>query len=1127
MKAYSGKKMPKLLASTSLIILGSTLSAMAQDNVAVDETPVQVNNPQVNDIDDSDIDTIVVTGSRIPIDSAITAASPIQTVTIDQFVKSGDIDIARNLRNIPALQGSDPATLQSAQGAAATGLSTLDLRQLGTDRTLVLLDGRRHVPGVAGTATVDINSIPQALIARTEVLTGGASSVYGADAVSGVVNFITRTGDDFDGIEYRFQGGISDEGDTEEFFGSIAGGGTFADDRGSGVFAVEFNHSEDIVNNDRPGIAGPGFQSFETSGAFFNNFFGFPAGTENILVPNPTLPVSSNLGSIALDPDPGAFPFGAVGSFSGGFNPAEDTVPTIPGTNIPVLQVVDPQTGELRAFNPGISAGSFNASGGDSITGGQSSPNLTLIPQITRFAVSSAVDYDITNDFTVFAEGKFSFADTQSVSGVPFSDDLPLALDNAFLPADLLSQIAELQALDPSNSPSIAVARDITGDQVDSGVSAQRSTIRAAGGFKGKIPFTDFDFNASYTWGRTDVDTVSRNQRINDRFFTALDAVALTSATLGDVSGTTNAIRNGEDIQIGVDTAQIGDIVCRSSLTGLPAPSNIASLVGGPPVFDDDTEINGTDVTGFTRPVTFRLDDGQCAPLNILGIDSIGGAGADFAFLDLEDDTVITQQQILISITGDSSEFFELPAGPIGFAAGFEWRKDASQFTPDALRTIEGRVVGNATTVTNPAPTDGQDITVTEGFAEIRVPLLKDLPFIKYLEVNGAGRISDYNTIGSTETFSFGGRYQPHDWLTLRGTFSRAIRAPNIGELFNPQTAATIGVNDDPCDDGNIDNGTANRQINCLEFVPPGFDSAEELTAFVTGTTGGNPDLLEEISESITAGIVFQPTGFIDGLTIIADYYDIDIEDAIGSLTGAAIASACVDLPSTDNQFCDAIQRVPIADGGEISDFTSGNINFAVLEARGVDFEIRYNFDVPTFGNLDLGSIQTSVIGTHFIENFFEGDPIIAETIASVTDPVDQEVLIVDNALNGNQLGVVGIPDLIFNIGVNWAYKDWTIGWTGRFEESTSNFSNSDRTDVMRVGDQVVVTPNVGLADPSQIDTGNGFSQNINVSYDFSDKLGFYAGVNNLTNTEPFAASLSRPVGPRGRFLFLGVQGKF
>ncbi len=1106
----------------TLALMGSVMATSAQAQDSSEET-----------------DEIIVTGSRIATDAALTAPSPVQSLTIDDFRNSGDIDIATSLRNIPALQGSDPASLASAQGLVATGASTLDLRGLGSNRTLVLQDGRRHVPGIGGTAIVDISAIPQALIKRTEVLTGGASSVYGADAVSGVVNFITRTGRDFDGIEYRFQGGISDEGDAEDFFGSIATGGTFGDDRGSAVFAAEIAHSTSIVNGDRPNFAGSGFSSLNNSNAFLNGILGLAPNSEQAFVPNRTLPVSSAGSTIAVDPTPFAFPFGALGSFVNNFTPGVDVVPTIPGTDIPVLQIIDPVTGNVRAFNPGISTGSFNAIGGDGIPVGNVAPDLTLIPEITRFVTSAAVDYELHENVTFFAEGKLTFTEAESIAGIPFSDDIPIALDNPFLPAEIQAQIPILDALIPDTSPSIFVARDNLGSEVGAGNRTERSTIRAAAGFRGEIPGLGFDYEASYTYGRTDIDSNNVRSRLNDRYFTAIDAVALTAADLDGTNpnvafgaggvGTLNAIRAGQDLVIDAGSAQVGDIVCRSELTGLPAPA--ALFVGGPPLFANGTTINGTDVSSATRPVTFQIGDGTCAPVNILGTNSIQGAGADFAFVDLENDTIITQEQVLLTVSGDSSEFFELPAGPIGFAAGFEYREDTSQFTPNAFFSIEGLVVENNSVPIFASPTDGQGIEVYEGFGEIKVPLLKDLPFAKYLEVSAAGRISDYNTIGNTETYSVGGIYQPKDWFTLRGTYARAIRAPNIGELFAPQAAAFIGVDADPCDDGNINNGSSNRVANCALFVPPNFNSADELTAFVTGTTGGNPNLIEETSDSFTIGGVFQPSGILNGwldnLVVVADYYDIEITDAVGSLTGQAIASACVDLPSINNQFCDSVQRASIADGGEITGFQSGNINLAELRARGVDFDIRYNFDLPSYNGNDLGSIQTSLVGTRFIERFTESDPVIAETIASEPDPLQQELLTTDQATVSDLLGVIGIPEWIFNFGVNWEYGKWNVGGTVRFEDSTSQFTNAALTDVEIVGGQVVVSDNEGLADPSQLFTGSSAELDLNVNYEFSEKLGLYGGISNVTDREPFLGSLSRPVGPRGRFFFMGVRGQF
>lgn len=1101
-------------------------AATAQDSVAEEEPAA-----------DEPAETIVVTGSRIAVDSTTALASPVSVVTIETLKRAGEIDITQSLREIPALQGSDPATLDSAQGFALTGASTLDLRQLGTDRTLVLQDGRRHVPGIPGTATVDVGSIPQALIARVDILTGGASGVYGADAVSGVVNYITRTGRDFDGLEYRFQTGISDKGDSEEFYGSVAGGGTFNDGRGSAVFAFEYSESEGILNGDRPDFAGPGFADLNPSNAFLNGLLGLDPAAENAFVPDRRLPVSSAGSTIAVDPTPFAFPFGQLLSFVENFNPATDTVPNIPGTNIPVLQIID-ANGNVRAFNPGISTGAFNASGGDGIFIGQTAPGLTLIPELKRFNAAAGFDYEITPNLTFFADAKFSYTETSNVSGIPFSDDIPIALDNPFLPAAIRAQIPILDALDPDSTPSIFVARDNVGSETDSGQNVERTTIRASGGLRWDAPNSNVGFEASFSWGRTDVTDINRNTRLNDRYFTAIDAVALTAADINgtnpnlafDAGRTLNAIRAGQDIQINAASAQVGDIVCRAEVTGVPSPA--ALFVGGPPLFAPGTVINGVDVSNLTRPVTFQIGDGQCAPINILGPNSIRGAGAEFAFTDLQDDITIEQQQFLAVLSGDTEHLFELPGGPVGFVVGFEYRRDESLFVPDSFFQIEPNVVTNNSATVNVSPTDGQGITVYEGFGEIRLPLLADLPFVDYLEVSATGRYSDYNTIGTTETYSFGAIYRPVDWFTLRGTLSRAIRAPNIGELFSPQVAAFIGVDADPCDDGNINNGSANRPTNCLEFVAPGFDSSDFLTAFVTGTSGGNPDLTAETSDSFTIGGVFEPKGILggalDGLVVIADYYDIEIPGAVGSLTGAAIASACVDLPSTDNQFCDAIQRDP-NNGGAISGFTSGNINLAVLRARGVDFEARYTFDAP-FGDGDWGRFQLRAAGTRFLERFTESDPVIAQTIAAEPDPLQQALLIADQATVSDLLGVTGnnsTPEWIVNFGVNWKVGKLNIGWTGRFEDSVLQFTNAAATDVVIENGAVVVRPNENLADPSQLTTGTGFEQDLSFSYDVLDNVQFFGGVNNLTDQEPFLGSLARPSGPRGRFFFLGVSGSF
>lgn len=465
---YPNHSLPKssltALSAALLVSTFATAAHAAQDSVADDTSGNE--EPE---------ERIVVTGSRISSDAATSSPSPVQVITAEQFRNAGEIDITQTLRELPALQGSDPANLDSAQGLGVTGASTLNLRGLGSNRTLVLQDGRRHVPGIAGTANVDIGSIPTALIKEVQVLTGGASGVYGADAVSGVVNYITRSGRDFDGLEYRFQTGISDKGDTEEFYGSAAGGGTFQDGRGSAVFAVEYAQNSSIVNGDRNFAFGEGNFDFRQSATILNNALGLDPDTRNALIRNPTLPVSSTNAIIAV----GGFPFDrlAFGPLVAvNFDPATRTVPNLPGTNIPILQIIDPATGQLRAFNPGISASAFNAIGGDGIP--SNPPGITLIPEQTRVVAAAGVDYEITETITVFADAKFAYVKTSDISGIPFTDDLIFAADNPFAPPELQAQFAT------TGASFAGVALDNLASDTGRGNDVERSTIRAAGGLR-------------------------------------------------------------------------------------------------------------------------------------------------------------------------------------------------------------------------------------------------------------------------------------------------------------------------------------------------------------------------------------------------------------------------------------------------------------------------------------------------------------------------------------------------------------------------------------------------------------------------------------------------------------------
>ncbi|MEO0983310.1 MAG: TonB-dependent receptor, partial [Pseudomonadota bacterium] len=799
-----------LLASAAFAAF-SAPAAIAQESEATDEEAV--------------MNRVMVTGSRIETDSATTAASPVLSVGIDEIISSGETDITFLLRETPSLNASLPGSF-SAFNAGDTedsdlGIGLLNLRNLGIERTLVLQNGRRHVAGAAGQAAVDTNTIPVAMLRDIEVLTGGASSIYGADAVTGVVNFILRDGSDFDGLEYRVQGGITDEGDAEEFFASIATGFEFDNGRGDAVIGIEYFSSEAVFASERS-FAGSGFRGFIPNNDELAAFLGVDPGAANTYAPNVTLPISSNLGAIALG-DGGASAFVSILDLIDGVNT------TIGSAGIPVVQVFD--NGVLRPYNPGdIVVNGFAAVGGDAIA---TTPDIELIlPDTERVVLNANFNYEINPYINLFFEGKYAHTETSdSIQVNGFNDDIPIALDNPFIPDALQAQIAQLQS--EGIDPVIAMSRD-TLDVVPIPL-AERDTFRFVGGINGELPY-GVDYELSYNIGQTDVSVINDNTRLEDRFFAAVDAV--------------------------VDPAT-GQIVCRSDL--------------------DSSAVPPTSPFPFFEPGFFTFDpgDGQCAPINLFGAGAIQGPGADFAFQTTVDRTELQQEVILATLGGDTGAFFELPGGAVGWAAGVEYRRETSDFRPDPLDTA-GLTFG-ATSGGPTFPSDG-DFEVIEGFVEAKLPLLADLPLAELVEVSGSARFSSYNTIGRTNTWSVGGRYQPHEWVTFRGTYSEAVRAPNIGELFSPQQPETIGADEDPCNANFLDQGTEFRAQNCLTLVGAGFESTDFNSAFVPGVTGGNPDLNAEEATTFTVGTVLEPGGPLEGLQIIADFYDIEITGAIDDL---------------------------------------------------------------------------------------------------------------------------------------------------------------------------------------------------------------------------------------------------
>ncbi|MEM9170577.1 MAG: TonB-dependent receptor, partial [Pseudomonadota bacterium] len=440
-------------------------------------------------------DQVVVTGTRIE-RSAVNAPSPVDIVTAEEIDRLGLTDNTEALRFVPALNTSITLSTQGnfrADGPQNFGLATLDLRGLGTNRTLVLVNGRRHVSGVSNEATVDVSSFPSALIDRVEVLTGGGSSIYGADAVSGVVNYILK--DDFEGVDYRGNVNLPTEGDGEAFFGALTVGGNFAGGRGNAVLNVEYNKQTELRVGDRTASL-EGGSLIGQNNPQLAAALGVDPDFLNVVIPSARLSVAPFGPAISLTGDT----IGSAGAFFNG---------TTQIGGAPIEQIVDPVTGEIRPrdFGAAITPTQFGAVGGDAAPAFFQNPVGSTIPDLERYFINAFADYDFTDKITGFVEAKYARNSAISTSAFAALQavNIPVQPENPFIPDLIQDQFDSLaaQALDPS----LVVTRFFF-DEAASGPNENiRETFRIVGGFKGALS-SALSYEVSGNYGRTDTSTI-------------------------------------------------------------------------------------------------------------------------------------------------------------------------------------------------------------------------------------------------------------------------------------------------------------------------------------------------------------------------------------------------------------------------------------------------------------------------------------------------------------------------------------------------------------------------------------------------------------------------------------------
>jgi outer membrane receptor protein involved in Fe transport len=997
------------MSKTSKIAQLRTGAALAIAAVALLHAPAMAQEPQPADEDEGE--AIVVTGSRIALPE-LSSPNPVVAITAQTLEQSGRTNLTDFLVDNPALLGSQSNLVNSGSnltgGAQSVGVNNLNLRNLGISRTLVLVDGRRHVAGSPGNAAVDINTIPTDLVERIDVLTGGASAIYGADGVSGVVNFILKR--DFDGLRLRGQTSISQRGDGGTRFLAGTFGKNFSDGRGNITVAYEFNEQDQFGERNRLnyGKTGPTYSFVR------NPADGTPGGAsddpnvpDRVLLTNLRWADSSLGGAVDLDGD-----FAPDRTGEGGIY---DVGTYVPGTSFTI--------------------------------GGSSTPREIYYgdntPYSRRHIANIMGRFEFSPALEVYGEAKYvkSFSYTQSQPSYDFYTTL--FADNAFLAERYGS----------------AVVGDatISRDNFDFGVrqyELDRDLFRTVVGARGELG-EHLRYDMSYVFGQSIQKSTNRHDRISDRYYAALDAV----------------------------TGPDGKVTCRINL---PGQTQIQSFTYNNTFFgtyDEDTGLY------YGAPKTFQ--PGQCVPLNLLGEGTPSQAALNFVTADHSDWARIRQHVVSAALSGDTGGFFSLPGGPVGFAVGAEYRKESSRYVPSDLSQAAALIDSS------PARIDQGSFDVKEVFGEVNLPLLSDLPFAEDLSIGGAIRYSDYSTIGSTTTWKVSGAYSPIRDITFRGTYSQAVRAPNIVELFAGGSGSYEFITD-PCGPERIAEGTQYRAANCaatlngLGINQATFDPANDPTSpqgsSLLGFQGGNRTLNEETAKTWTAGVALRPS-FLPGFSLTADWYDIRLKQAIQYSTAQDVVDLCVDQPTLDNIYCNVVSRS--RQTGYVSFFTIIPENVASFETAGLDVTLNYAIRPSD----SLGNFNIRLVGNYLDKLQFV--PSVGAEPENEKDMWDYPAP--EFSANFDLTWRKG--PVMVNYGINWWSK------TRRVDRKAS------------------------AANPDYLPAENmwykeRWDHELYVSLNVDDRFDIYGGVNNLFDTKPDIGATAYPISPLGRSFYMGVKAK-
>jgi iron complex outermembrane receptor protein len=1001
-----------LMLSASFAALAVAVPATAQDAPAPAEAQPAPSSP-----DASSDNEIIVTGSRVG-RSTFETPNPITVLDSEDVENLGLVNVAEVVKQLPQNSNFFAAN-NVGLGNFNVGAQLVNLRGLnpffGT-RTLTLIDTRRVVATTAG-GGVDITLVPSMLVGRVETVTGGASAVYGSDAIAGVVNVILDK--NLEGFKAQADYGATTHGDGDDWHAAAAYGTGFADGRGHFIVGAEYQDTAAIGNcaEERSWCA-RGYSLFNNTEYATPGAPGF-GQPHYVIGPDATIAYSSSTGALS----PCLF-----------FVPGAGFCAYVPAITGPTFQFNPEGTAAIPFDSGRYSAGSFPIfglprQGGDQFATGNYD-GTTLRVGVEKLSTLARVEFEVSPAITVSLEGSYARSEAVNPNATgavgpfpfllfdPFLLGFQIAPDNAFLPPSVAAMIPGGASFGRTMN-NLQNARNETNNE----------TWRLVGGLEGEIG-GGWAWDAYFSHGENNNDQHLHHNMVQPLLRFALDAVQTP-----------------------------GGVVC-----GVTIPGRINPDTGFPYTPDN---------------VAFANAAGPCVPLNLFGAANADQAAIDYAFRTL--DEFVNQKQDVAAFNVRGDLFDGWGAGPIKLATGAEWRRERGEVTHD---------LANQPWYSGYYLTYGGDYAgrteVLEGYVELNVPVFRDSAIGRYLEVDGAvrgTRNKNEGTLGNAAgqsrtrefvTWKLSGIWDATDWLRLRATRSRDVRAAQFRELFetrDPFVGPPFGVVNNPWP-----GGTANDAI--------------------IATIGGDVNLEPEKADTLTVGLILSPqSGALSGFRFSADWYQIEIEDAIasGGIGAQNIVTGCF---QGNQVFCDRI----IGEGTpDIISVYNNAANLQGFVTRGVDFEAAYTLPLNAGSSLNL-----RLLASYLYDQLFD---------TGQTDPVTGEPV-----PPRNYAGTSG-PTAAFG-SFNTAPK-----WQGNafLTYSDGPFTGTVQARYVGPGRFMVLTaaggPPIDPGDPGYATTdANSISDNsvndalyfnLAASYDITEEVQVFGALNNMLDKDP-------PIAPGG-----------